>query len=665
MSGPISQNDRLYKLETPLGPDKLIVRTFSGIEGVSQLYRYELELVSDQPNLPVHRLIGQFIKFGVRRADGKSFRHLGGFACEASVLPPENRLFAYRIVIVPWIWYLTRTADCRIEQEKSVPDIIKDMFNRYGYSDYRFELYNSYGPWEYSVQYRESAFNYFSRLLELEGMFYYFEQAENRTVLVIGDSPAVHPILPGQGRIEMEKSYGRGYRRAEDTIHTWVVERQFQPGKYTHRDFNFLKPKDTLEVQTPSSSRLGNNSKFEVYDFPGEYEDTPDGDTWGRRRMEKAEAEDEIISGTSNVRALTAGYKFDLVRHDRREQNATYVVTTLVHEGQEMNVLPSQEITESYYRNQFTCIPHSKPYRSPLKTPKHLMKGPQTATVVGPSGEEIYSDKYGRVKVQFHWDREGKKNEGSSCWIRVSHPWASSGYGALFLPRMGDEVIVDFIEGDPDRPIITGRVYNADNMPPYSLPDRQNWSGIKTRSTKKGGADNANELRFEDTKGKELFLMHAEKDMEITVEKCLETEIGEDQSWNVKKNNTEEVGGNEARTVKGNQEIKVDGKQAIKVGGKHSTVVDGDIVLKSSSSVTIDAPEIILKAAMSVVLEGGTAVSVSGGGSLVDTGTTGVTIKGAMVLINSGGAKTGSASAKSPDSASPEKVKEPKRYKDS
>ncbi|MCL4797807.1 MAG: type VI secretion system tip protein VgrG [Bryobacteraceae bacterium] len=654
MSGPITQHDRLYRLDTPLGTDKLIVRTFSGFEGVSQLYRYELELVSEHANLPVHRLIGQFVKFAVRMSDGKSFRHLGGFVCESAVLPPESRLYAYRVVLVPWIWFLTRTSDCRIEQEKTVPDIIRNMFDRYGYNDYRFELHNNYEPWEYSAQYRESSFNYFSRLCELEGLFYFFEQTENRTVLVIGDSPAVHPVCPGQGRIEMERSFGRGYRRVADTIHTWVVERQFQSGKYTHRDFNFERPKDNLEVQIPSASRLGNNEKFEVYDYPGEYEDTSDGDLWGRRRMEKTEAEDEIISGTSNARALKTGYKFDLVRHDRRDQNNTFVVTTMVHEGQEMNILPAQEITESFYRNQFTCIPHSKPFRSPLKTPKHLVKGVQTATVVGPSGEEIYSDKYGRVKVQFHWDREGKKNESSSCWIRVSHPWASSGYGALFLPRIGDEVIVDFLEGDPDRPIITGRVYNADNMPPYDLPGRQNWSGIKSRSTKGGGADNANELRFEDTKGSELFLMHAEKDMEITVENDVEEEIGNDRSSRIKNDNIEHVDGNEDR--------KIGGDQTVQIGGGQSTQAGGDITIKSGGTVTIEAMEIILKASVSVVLEGGTAVSMTASGSLVDAGPAGVTVKGAMVLINSGGAKTGSASAKSPKTA--KAAKEPKRYKD-
>ncbi len=333
MSGPITQHDRLYRLDTPLGTDKLIVRTFSGFEGVSQLYRYELELVSEHPDLPVHRLIGQFVKLAVRMSDGKSFRHLGGFVCESSVLPPENRLFAYRIVLVPWIWYLTRTSDCRVEQEKTLPDIIRGIFERYGYNDFRFELHNNYEPWEFSLQYRESAFNYFSRLCELEGLFYFFEQTESRTVLVIGDSPAVHPPCPGQSRIEMERSYGRGYRRTEDTIHTWVVERQFQSGKYTHRDYNFERPKDNLEVQIPSASRLGNNDKFEVYDYPGEYEESTDGDLWGRRRMEKTEAEDQIISGTSNVRALSAGHKFELTRHDRLRRGHGSDLCQPVHGG--------------------------------------------------------------------------------------------------------------------------------------------------------------------------------------------------------------------------------------------------------------------------------------------------------------------------------------------
>lgn len=633
-SNPISQSDRLYYLETPLGPDQLILRSFRGTEGMSQLYRYDLDLLSLKPALPIEKLIGQYIKFAVRRSDGKKFRYLNGFVSEVGTLPPENRLFGYRITLVPWLWFLTTTLDCRIEQDRSIEEIIRAMFDRYGYTDFRFDLYNSYGPWEYSTQYRESAFNYFSRLCELEGLFYFFEQKEDRTILVIGDSPSAHPYDEHQESFLMERSYGTGYRRMQDVILTWVVDRQFKPGKYTHRDYNFERPDQNLEVEIPSKTRLGGNDKFEVYDYPGEYEDTFDGDTWARRRMEKTEAEDTQISGSSNARALASGFRFDLNGHDRREQNATYVITSIEHDGQEMNILPEKDFRDSYYKNTFTCIPHSKPFRSPLKTPKHLVKGPQTAVVVGPSGEEVYSDKYGRVKVQFHWDREGKKNEGSSCWIRVSHPWASSGYGALFLPRMGDEVIVDFLEGDPDRPIITGRVYNANNMPPYSLPGNQNWSGIKSRSTKGGGADNANELRFEDNKGDELFLMHAEKNMEITVENDIEIEVGNDSSLHVKGQCIEEVGGN------------------------HELKVGGDQVVKTTGTITIAGMDINLVAQKSIVLQANASITIASSSSFVDVGTASVGIQGPMVLINGGGSKSGSASAKTPKA-----VKKPQRYK--
>lgn len=633
-TAPISQSDRLYYLETPLGPDELVLRSFRGTEGMSQLYRYDLDLLSLKPALPVERLIGQYVKFAVRRSDGKSFRYLNGFVSEVGTLPPENRLYGYRITLVPWLWFLTNTLDCRIEQDRSVEEIIRAMFERYGYTDFRFDLYNSYGPWEYSAQYRESAFNYFSRLCELEGLFYFFEQKEDRTILVIGDSPAAHPYDAKQQRFQMERSYGAGYRRMEDVILTWIVDRQFKPGKYTHRDYNFERPDQSLEVEIPSKNRLGGNDKFEVYDYPGEYEDSSDGDAWARRRMEKTEAEDTQISGSSNARALAAGFKFDLVRHDRRDQNVTYVITSIQHEGQEMNILPETEYRDSYYKNTFTCIPHSKPFRPPMKTPKHLVKGPQTAVVVGPSGEEVYSDKYGRVKVQFHWDRVGKKNEGSSCWIRVSHPWASSGYGALFLPRIGDEVIVDFLEGDPDRPIITGRVYNANNMPPYSLPANQNWSGIKSRSTKGGGESNANELRFEDNKGDELFLMHAEKNMEITVENDIEIEVGNDNSFHVKGQRIEEVGGN------------------------HELKIGGDYVIKTAGTITIAGMDINLVAQKSIVLQANAAITIASSSSFVDVGTANVAIQGPMVLINGGGAKSGSASAKTPKA-----VKKPERFK--
>jgi len=655
-SNPILQTEHLFFLETPLGENKLIPRSFRGTEGLSQLYRYELEVISVEPGLPVHTLIGQFVKFRILHGDLSQYRYLNGFVSEVATLAPEKRLFVYRIVLVPWLWYLTRTSDCRIEQNKSVQQIIEAMFQRYGYSDFRFELASSYGAWEYSSQYRESAFNYFSRLLEIEGMFYFFEQTAERTVLVIGDSPSTNVPCPVQSRFAMERSFGSGYRRVEDTIHTWVVQREFQPGKYSHRDYNFERPKDNLEVQTPSASNLGNNSKFEVYDYPGEYEDTTDGDTWGRARMQQAESEDIHIIGGSNGRALAAGYRFELVGHDRRDQNTTYLITSLVHEGQEMDPLSDDTKRAVYYKNDFTCIPHAKPFRAPLKTPKHLVKGPQTATVVGPAGAEVYPDQFGRVKVQFHWDRQGNKDEQSSCWIRVSHPWASARYGAMFLPRIGDEVIVDFLEGDPDRPIITGRVYNADNMPPYVLPDNMNWSGIKSRSTRGGGADDANELRFEDTKGQELFLMHAQKDMELTVENDLEVEVGRDHSLHFKGNSIEKVGGNEDRAVVGNQTAKVDGNMETKVGG--------DVVINATGSITLCGMDIFLVAQNKIVLQANASVTVANSASYVDVGPGGVTISGSpMVFINGGGSKSGSASAKTP--AAPKAPKQPQRFKNS
>jgi type VI secretion system secreted protein VgrG len=656
MADALSQHNRLFYIDTPLGKDKLLVRKLHGREAMSEAFFFSVDVVSDDPRLNITELVGKKITLAIRQSDETSFRYFNGYVRRAKNLPAVGFLAQFRLEVVPWLWLLTRTADCYIHQNKTVPEVVEWVFKKFGFTDYRLELRNTgnYGPWIYLTQYRETAFEFVNRLLEVEGIFYFFEQKQGKHTMVIADAPAAHQACPHQSRVKVERAFGRGYKRSEDTVFSWDVEKNVRSGKCSHRDYNFEKPDTDMHSEVPARARGTGNDKFEVYDYPGEFEEHGEGSAWVRLRMEEEETDEEFVRGTSCSRSLMPGFKFDLTGHERRDQNRSYVVTEVVHSGEEENFLPEDQGRPARYTNSFRCIPFDIPYRPARKTPKHIMRGVQTATVVGKKGEEITCDKYGRVKVQFHWDRVGKKDEGSSCWIRVSQPWAGQNYGGMWLPRIGQEVIVDFIEGDPDRPIITGRVYNANQMPAWKLPDKQNWSGFKTRSTKGGGQDNANELRFDDTKGEENIVLHAEKDLEISVEKETVFETGTDHHFLVGKNLSEEVKEDHDATVGGNYAHSVSKEITISSGQSYSVSAGSDAAIEASG-------EIHLKAGTKIVLEASMGLSFVGSGGFIDIGPGGVTIQGTMVKINSGGSSSSGKGAKKKTAKKPKKAEKYKK----
>lgn len=656
MADALSQHNRLFYIDTPLGKDKLLVRKLHGREAMSEAFFFSVDVVSDDPRLNITELVGKKITLAIRQSDETSFRYFNGYVRRAKNLPAVGFLAQFRLEVVPWLWLLTRTADCYIHQNKTVPEVVEWVFKKFGFTDYRLELRNTgnYGPWIYLTQYRETAFEFVNRLLEVEGIFYFFEQKQGKHTMVIADAPAAHQPCPHQSRVKVERAFGRGYKRSEDTVYSWDVEKNVRSGKYSHRDYNFEKPDTDMQSEVPARARGTGNDKFEVYDYPGEFEEHGEGSAWVRLRMEEEETDEEFVRGTSCSRSLMPGFKFDLTGHERRDQNRSYVVTEVVHSGEEENFLPEDQGRPARYTNSFRCIPFDIPYRPARKTPKHIMRGVQTATVVGKKGEEITCDKYGRVKVQFHWDRVGKKDEGSSCWIRVSQPWAGQNYGGMWLPRIGQEVIVDFIEGDPDRPIITGRVYNANQMPAWKLPDKQNWSGFKTRSTKGGGQDNANELRFDDTKGEENIVLHAEKDLEISVEKETVVDTGTDYHLLVGKNLCEEVKDDHDATVGGNYAHSVSKEITIASGQGFSVSAGSDAAIEASG-------EIHLKAGTKIVLEASMGISFVGSGGFIDIGPAGVTIQGTMVKINSGGSSSSGKGAKKKTAKKPKKAEKYKK----
>ena len=634
-----TQQDRFLNLETHLGPDKLLLRSFRGEEGISRLFRFHLDMLAEDSAINFDDMIGQNVSFSVRLADTTKARYFNGYVNRFIQFPNEERLTHYEAEVVPWLWFLTRTADCRIFQNMSVPDIVAKVFKDFGFTDFEDQTRGTYDPWEYCVQYRETAFNFVSRLLESEGIFYFFRHENGKHTLVLGDSTTAHSPCPEQSRAMFERSALRGMRHEEDVVRVWKLEQELRPGKYALCDYNFETPGTRLDAQVQSQINQGGNTRFEIYDYPGEYEKRNQGDGLTKIRIEEQEAVHTVIHGEGDCRTFVSGFKFELYGADRRDQDGTYVLTSVTHSGEEGGIYSGAgSLSESSYSNTFTAMPSAVVFRPPRVAVKPLIHGTQTAVVVGPSGEEIYTDKYGRVKVQFFWDRLGKLDQSSSCWIRVAQAVAGKSWGGLWTPRLGQEVVVSFLEGDPDRPLITGSVYNAVQMPPYPMPDQQTKSTLKSYSSKGGGG--FNEIRFEDKKGSEQIFVHGEKNVDARVKNSVFETIGGERHLIVEKDQFERV--------KGDQHLKVEQDRNEKVGGTVSLNAGSNIQEKVGQNYALDAgTEVHIKAGMNVVIESGTTLTLKVGGNFVNINSGGVFIKGSMVMINSGGA-AGSGAGSSP-----------------
>ncbi|GAM09405.1 putative type VI secretion system protein VgrGB [Geobacter sp. OR-1] len=564
-----TQDEKLISIKTPLGKDTLLLTELKGREEISRLFSFDLAMLSEKHDISFEAIIGQNVTVSLSLADG-STRYFNGIIASFSQgrggdeKGGDPRFSCYRATLVPWVWVLTKTTDIRIFQSKSVADIIDKVFKDQGVKDYRLKLQKSYPKRDYCVQYRETDFNFVSRLMEEEGIFYFFEHEDAKHTMVISDDPSSSRPCPGQKSATYQLS-GEALLD-EDVITSLELSRQIRVGKYSLTDYNFEIPGTDLSVVVPSKTKLGPGER-EIYDFPGLYGTKTDGDRLAKIRMEAEEAQITKIAGGGSCRAFTSGYRFTLTDHYRRDlNNKDYLLVSVIHEAVE-----GYNDTGHSYCNSFECIPYDVPFRPQCTSHKPFVKGAQTAIVVGPSGEEIYPDKHGRVKVQFHWDREGKKDDKSSCWIRVSQAWAGSGWGAICIPRIGQEVVVDFLEGDPDRPIITGRVYHGANTPPYPLPDDKTRSVIKSESSKGGGG--FNELRFEDKKGNEEIFLHGQKDWTIAILNDKNQTIGNNETLQVVKNQTESIGANKNETVTINKTETIGAAKELTIGGGYQVSV--------------------------------------------------------------------------------------------
>jgi type VI secretion system secreted protein VgrG len=641
---PYSQEERLIALTTPLGEDVLLLAGFSGHEAISRLFSFQLDLLSEKGPIDFAAIIGKKVTLRVTQSD-KTERYFNGIVSHFAQSGSDLRFTRYQMQVVPWTWLLTRYADCKIFHNKTVQEILEQVFKDRGLTDYTIKLNGSYSPIEYCVQYRETDFNFISRLMEQNGIFYFFQHQMGSHTMVIADSASAHETCAGQETAGY--NLVSGGIDEEDVIHSWNLEQELRSGKYTLNDYNFKTPSANLIATEPSVIDVGGNSSFELFDYPGEYAIRGDGTAFAKIRMQEEEASHLVANGSSACRAFTSGYKFTLKDHYQDTMNVSYVLTEVQHSASVADTysMNSSGVGESY-SNDFTCIPETVPFRPARLTPKPFVQGPQTAVVVGKSdasdgggsGEEIWVDKYGRVIVLFPWDRVNKY----SCWVRVSQDWAGQGWGGITIPRVGQEVLVSFLEGDPDRPIITGRVYNADQTVPYTLPDYQTRSTFKTRSSKGGSADNYNELRFEDKGGDEQVFLRGEKDFDTRMKNDIREWAGNNRSLIVTQDQMEKAGGDLHSQVTGNVNQKVGQNLSLQVGQ--------NLYEKSGMNFAHEAGQVIhLKAGMTVVLEAGVELTLKVGGNFIDINPAGVTIVGTMVMINSGGA-AGSGCGSSPTS---------------
>lgn len=666
------QAGRLIFLETPLGPNKLLLTSFTGRESISRLFDFHLTTLSEDSNIDFTQIIGQSVTVGLMQSNNVP-RPLNGIVSQFACTGKDGDMTRYELDVVPKLWTLTRYADCRIFHNKDVKEIVESVLNERGIN-FQASLMGTYQKLEYCVQYRETDFNFISRLMEHFGIFYFFEHEDGDHKMMLGDSSSAHVPCPTSSNAPFNLALGG--LDVGDIVNEWSIGQELRSGKYSLTDYNFITSTTDLGVNESTIYSVANNGSMEVFDFPGLHRTTSEGNAAVKARMEEEEAGHKVAHGAGVCRSFASGYKFTLEDHPLSAMNGSYLLTEVQHIASVGGTYGSMEeggIDD--YSNHFTCIPEAVLYRPARLTPKPFVQGLHTATVVGKSadqgsnddqgaggdGEEIWVDKWGRVLVLFPWDRQ----KAISCWVRVSQDWAGKGWGMINIPRVGQEVLVSFLEGDPDRPIITGRVYNSTQTVPYPLPDNGTRTTFRTSSSTGGGTEHYNELRFEDKTGNEQVFVRGEKDYDTRILNDSREWIGQHQSTIVIKNRMEKVGEDES--------LQVTGKRLEKIGGDDNLDITGNLNQKAGGTISIQAGQnlyeksgenfahqagmaIHLKAGMTIIIEAGEQISLKAAGSFIDIGPAGVAISGPMVMINSGGA-AGSGCGSSP--TSPDAPKDP------
>lgn len=670
-----TQDDRLLKVTTPLGEDVLLIDNMFGTESVSSPFRFELRCFSEKPDLQLKGLMGQGVTVELGTFQGTP-RYFHGHVTAFSHTGSDGGFTFYQVKLGPWTDFLQHRKNCRLFQDMKVDEILKQIFAEYGALAVFDIKVTGPEPLTMCIQYNETDFDFISRLMEGLGWYYYFEFDDGIHKLIVDkDSTSALP-MPIQSDIEFNDTPGSDALDAIDRVES---SRELVFNKLAVKTFDFKNPKDPLLAKTSTQHKMGDLPAMEWYEYHGPYtfKEFEEGDDLAQLRMEEAETRSKSFKGAGNCRALTCGHAFTLEQHYLYD--GEFFVLSVQHHGS--NNYFNQN-AQAVYRNTFTAMRKSVKYRCPQVTPRPVMRGPQSATVVGPSGEDIYVDPYGRIKIQFHWDREGKFNDVSSCWARLAMPWAGSNFGFVSLPRIGQEVLVDFLEGDPDLPIVVASIYNELNKPPWDLPVNKTQSGMLSRSHRTGTPTNANALRFEDKLGQEEVWIHAERNQRIEVEVDESHSVGNDRSKTigrdetttvdrdriehvkrhetikVDKNRSEEVGLAESvkvgttRTVQvgSNDSLKVGGTQTIQVAGAKSETIGGSNTLHVGGSMSVTAGGSFTFASKAATLsyngtlgekvsaskttEVGSVYSINAGSELVlSAGGASISLKGGKVTI--------------------------------
>jgi len=619
-SAPLLASQPEFDFEVESQADPLLVLEWRAREGLSRLYEVRVQFgVGPDVDLDVPSLIGKAAVLTVH-SEAQS-RFFQGIIARMTHVPgtPGSRLpKRYEATVVPRLWTLRHSSNCRIFQDMEVTQIIKAILDEHQV-DHRLDLNGTYRHREYCVQYRETDLDFISRLMEEEGIAYRFEHEHDQSLMVLVDANSAYPDLAGDPQVKFNTV---GTFRGSEVIHGISRTLELRSGSVAMRDFNFQRPAQDLSVQEDAS---GAEPSLQVYDYPGRYEASAEGQSLAKVRLQELRAGVDTVRGEGDTRRLVAGAHMELAEHPEEAFNQKYLLVEVEHQGRQPGLSddasgeaaaapPEAPPGEPPYQNHFVAIPSKVPYRPERLAPRPEIHGAQTATVVGAAGEEIDTDEHGRVKVQFHWSRADHKHPLTSCWLRVSQAWAGAGWGALWIPRIGHEVVVEFLEGDPDRPLVTGSVYNGANPPPIALPGQKTKSVVRSNSSP--GGSGSNELRFEDAAGSEEVYLHAQKDLVIGVEndktqtvgRDEKLQVGRDRALVIQGNQALQVKGNDQTTVGGNQQLHVDGNRTQTVGGNDTTSVTGDRSLQIDG---VHSVSVLMAATEQVAL----AKSVSVGGA--------------------------------------------------
>ena len=603
------------------------VLEFRGREAISQPYRFDLELVSERPDLDLESLLHRpaFLAFA---PDGSGIH---GLVHQAAQGESGKRLTRYRLTLVPQLAYLAHRTNQRIFQHLTVPQIIAQVLEEHGIQAdaYRFQLGPVvYPEREYCVQYDETDLHFIQRLCEEEGIHYHFQHGAVGHVLVFGDDQTVFPKLAATAYQQ-----DSGLVADQPVIKRFGLRLETRTSRVTRRDYDFEKPRLSMEAAFHSEFQ----PDLEDYDYPGRFTERARGKHLSQRALERHRHDYELAEGESDQPRLASGHFLPLTEHPRSDWNQLWLLTEVLHEGKQPQVL-EESVTSHVdsgdgfvqgYRNYFSATPWDIPFRPALRHPKPKVLGSQTAVVTGPAGEEIHCDEYGRVKVQFHWDRHGQADDKTSCWLRVSSSWAGDRYGGIAIPRVGMEVLVTFLEGDPDQPLVTGCLYHKEHQVPYDLPANKTRTVFKTLSSPGGGG--YNELRIEDRKGAEQIYLHAQRDWDENIEHDQKIRVGHERHDTVEANSYSEFRAEEHRTTHADRKTEIRANDHLTVGNsQHLKIGTGQFIEAGN--------EIHYYAGSKVVIDAGMELTASGGGSFLKLDPSGVTLSGATIKMNSGGA---------------------------